>query len=124
MKRQPHFNPDVQVDPKSTQELLAEAKGIVFSGNCMYTIAKGYVDGMYTDASFYASEDLLRLVLIELKSCEGKGGGFLPAVKQLANVATLPGIVSASIGMPDIHSGYGFAIGNVAGENFVRIRPL
>lgn len=26
----------------------------------------------------------------------------------------MPGIVGASIGMPDIHSGYGFAIGNVA----------
>ena len=36
------------------------------------------------------------------------------AVKQLANVAGLPGIVKQSIGLPDIHSGYGFAIGNVA----------
>lgn len=25
-----------------------------------------------------------------------------------------PGIVGSSIGMPDIHSGYGFAVGNVA----------
>jgi RNA-splicing ligase RtcB len=41
-------------------------------------------------------------------------GGFLPAVKQIANVASLPGIVGASIGLPDVHSGYGFAIGNVA----------
>jgi len=32
----------------------------------------------------------------------------------VANVAALPGIVGASMGMPDIHSGYGFAIGNVA----------
>lgn len=29
-------------------------------------------------------------------------------------MAALPGIVGASMGMPDIHSGYGFAIGNVA----------
>ena len=42
------------------------------------------------------------------------GGGFLPAVKQVANVAALPGIVGASLAMPDLHSGYGFAIGNVA----------
>ena len=41
-------------------------------------------------------------------------GGFIPAVKQIANVAALPGIVGASLGMPDIHSGYGFSIGNVA----------
>lgn len=53
----------------------------------------------------------------ELKDhCLAKGfGGFLPAIKQIANVAALPGIVKASLGMPDLHSGYGFAIGNVAG---------
>ncbi len=37
-----------------------------------------------------------------------------PALEQVANVATLPGIVGASIGMPDIHWGYGFPIGGVA----------
>src|SRR6056297_2257976 len=36
------------------------------------------------------------------------------AVKQVANVAHLPGIVGRSIGMPDIHWGYGFPIGGVA----------
>lgn len=35
-------------------------------------------------------------------------------VKQIANVAALPGIVGRSVGLPDIHSGYGFAIGNMA----------
>lgn len=33
---------------------------------------------------------------------------------QVANVATLPGIVGCSFAMPDIHHGYGFAIGGVA----------
>ena len=33
---------------------------------------------------------------------------------QVVNVATLPGIVGKSIAMPDIHHGYGFAIGGVA----------
>jgi tRNA-splicing ligase RtcB len=33
---------------------------------------------------------------------------------QVANVATLPGIVGRSMAMPDIHWGYGFAIGGVA----------
>ena len=33
---------------------------------------------------------------------------------QIANVAALPGIVGRSVGLPDIHSGYGFAIGNMA----------
>ena len=36
------------------------------------------------------------------------------ALRQVANVACLPGIVGHSIGMPDIHWGYGFAIGGVA----------
>jgi tRNA-splicing ligase RtcB len=36
------------------------------------------------------------------------------AVEQVANVATLPGIVRASYAMPDIHWGYGFPIGGVA----------
>jgi len=34
--------------------------------------------------------------------------------QQVANVATLPGIVGASLAMPDIHWGYGFPIGGVA----------
>src|SRR5512135_338463 len=36
------------------------------------------------------------------------------AVEQVANVATLPGIVKCSTAMPDIHNGYGFPIGGVA----------
>jgi len=36
------------------------------------------------------------------------------SVDQVANVATLPGIVKASMAMPDVHAGYGFSIGGVA----------
>lgn len=36
------------------------------------------------------------------------------SLQQVANVATLPGIVGHSLAMPDIHSGYGFPIGGVA----------
>jgi tRNA-splicing ligase RtcB len=36
------------------------------------------------------------------------------ALEQVRNVACLPGIVKASLAMPDIHWGYGFAIGGVA----------
>lgn len=35
-------------------------------------------------------------------------------VEQVANVASLPGIVGASMAMPDVHTGYGFSIGGVA----------
>ena len=40
--------------------------------------------------------------------------GHEEALQQVANVATLPGVVAASIAMPDIHWGYGFPIGGVA----------
>jgi tRNA-splicing ligase RtcB len=36
------------------------------------------------------------------------------AVRQLINVAMLPGIVAPALAMPDIHQGYGFPIGGVA----------
>lgn len=44
---------------------------------------------------FYANERLQALTFDELEQSAGgeKGGGFLPAVKQIANVAALPGIV-------------------------------
>jgi tRNA-splicing ligase RtcB len=43
-----------------------------------------------------------------------KGMGADEGPKQVANVAHLPGIVKASLAMPDIHWGYGFPIGGVA----------
>ncbi len=57
---------------------------------------------MRVDGIIYADDALIEDVLA--------GGG--PA--QVANVASLPGIVSASLAMPDIHWGYGFPIGGVA----------
>ncbi len=42
------------------------------------------------------------------------------ALDQVANVAHLPGIVKASLAMPDIHWGYGFPIGGVAAFDWNR----
>src|SRR4029453_1820184 len=39
------------------------------------------------------------------------------SLEQVRNVATLPGIVEASYAMPDVHWGYGFPIGGVAGTD-------
>jgi tRNA-splicing ligase RtcB len=36
------------------------------------------------------------------------------SLQQVVNVAHLPGILGASLAMPDIHWGYGFPIGGVA----------
>lgn len=46
---------------------------------------------MNVPAKFFASPELLKLVSNEFRTA---GGGFTGAVQQLANVATLPGIVS------------------------------
>ncbi len=58
--------------------------------------------GMRVPGRVFASEALL------VKAKEDQ------AMQQVANVAHLPGIVSASMAMPDIHWGYGFPIGGVA----------
>ena len=67
-----------------------------------WRIPKSYMQGMRVDGIVYANEKLLR----QAKSDE--------ALKQVANVAHLPGIVKYSLAMPDLHWGYGFVIGGVA----------
>ncbi|CAD5122161.1 DgyrCDS10609 [Dimorphilus gyrociliatus] len=81
-----------------------------------WRIKKGFVPNMKVEGVFYVNDHLEKLMFEELQhACRPGGfGGFLPGVKQIANVAALPGIVGNSIGLPDIHSGYGFAIGNMA----------
>lgn len=81
-----------------------------------WRIKKGFQPNMNVEGIFYVNQTLEKLMLEELKNAcrPGMVGGFLPGVKQIANVAALPGIVGKSIGLPDIHSGYGFAIGNMA----------
>ncbi|KAJ7330166.1 hypothetical protein JRQ81_016340 [Phrynocephalus forsythii] len=83
--------------------------------NC-WRIKKGFVPNMNVEGVFYVNDPLEKLMFEELRNaCRGGGaGGFLPAMKQIGNVAALPGIVHRSIGLPDVHSGYGFAIGNMA----------
>ncbi|KPP57303.1 hypothetical protein Z043_124993, partial [Scleropages formosus] len=83
--------------------------------NC-WRIREGFVPNMQVEGLFYVNEPLEKLMFEELRNaCRGGGfGGFLPAMKQIGNVAALPGIVHKSIGLPDVHSGYGFAIGNMA----------
>ena len=88
----------------------------VNSALATYRIKTGFVPNMRVPCVFYVNDHLQALMFEELEQYVSRGdvGGFLPAVKQLANVAALPGIVKASIALPDVHSGYGFAIGNVA----------
>ncbi|XP_075261769.1 RNA-splicing ligase RtcB homolog [Convolutriloba macropyga] len=85
-------------------------------GKHMWRIKKGFVSNMNVDGLFFVNDHLEKLMFDELRMhCKFQGtGGFLPAMKQIGNVAALPGIVGRSIGLPDVHSGYGFAIGNMA----------
>jgi tRNA-splicing ligase RtcB len=70
--------------------------------DCRWRIPKSYKREMRVDAILYATEKMLDHIKRDM------------ALEQLANVATLPGIVSYAIAMPDIHWGYGFPIGGVA----------
>ncbi|NQT27613.1 RtcB family protein [candidate division KSB1 bacterium] len=65
-------------------------------------IPKDHVRGMRVPGIIYANEALMPLLAQD------------QAPQQVVNVAHLPGIVGASIAMPDIHWGYGFPIGGVA----------
>lgn len=78
----------------------------------------GLVPNMRVPGKIYVRDGLRQMLLDEVKQYhEQKGRGFLPALYQIGNVASLPGIVGASVALPDVHSGYGFAIGNVAAFN-------
>ncbi len=64
-------------------------------------VPKDYKPGMRTSGIIYADRIL-------------EGALESGSIEQVANVATLPGIVGASMAMPDVHTGYGFPIGGVA----------
>jgi tRNA-splicing ligase RtcB len=76
-------------------------EGIHQIGLHEWEIPVGYVAGMRVPGRIFLSESLGKIL---------EAG----AVQQLANVATLPGILKHSLAMPDIHWGYGFPIGGVA----------
>lgn len=76
-------------------------EGINRIGLHEWEIPVGYVAGMRVPGRIFLSESLGKIL---------EAG----AVQQLANVATLPGILKHSLAMPDIHWGYGFPIGGVA----------
>lgn len=68
----------------------------------LFRIPKQEHPGMRVDGLIYADEKLLKDIYHD------------KALEQVINVAHLPGIVNASLAMPDIHWGFGFPIGGVA----------
>lgn len=67
-----------------------------------YRIPKTNFPFMRVDGIIYADETLLEAIKND------------KTIEQIANTASLPGIIGYSLGMPDAHQGYGFAIGGVA----------
>ena len=67
-----------------------------------WKIPEDYKAGMRVPGLIYASKEMLESMREE------------QTLEQVANVASLPGIVGYSFAMPDIHWGYGFPIGGVA----------
>ena len=67
-----------------------------------WRIPKSYKQGMRVPGIIYADEEMIKAIRSD------------KAPEQVANVAFLPGIVDASLAMPDIHWGFGFPIGGVA----------
>src|SRR5713226_2017136 len=61
-----------------------------------WRIPKRYNPDMHVPGMVYADDELIEQMLND------------NALQQVANVATLPGIVGHSLAMPDIHWGYGF----------------
>jgi tRNA-splicing ligase RtcB (3'-phosphate/5'-hydroxy nucleic acid ligase) len=68
----------------------------------LWEIPIGTVAGMRVPARVFADAELLAAIEQDR------------SLEQLANVATLPGIVDAALAMPDIHQGYGFPVGGLA----------
>jgi tRNA-splicing ligase RtcB (3'-phosphate/5'-hydroxy nucleic acid ligase) len=86
----------VQSDPRSHSgpfDLIAE-------GRCRFRLTR--TGTMRVPGVVFASTALLGTI------------GEEQSLTQVANVASLPGIVEASYAMPDMHWGYGFPIGGVA----------
>jgi len=71
----------------------------------LWEIPKSFRSDMKVPARIYASE-----ILLEKTEPD--------AIKQIVNVASLPGIVKYSMAMPDCHTGYGFVIGGVAATRY------
>lgn len=72
----------------------------------LWELPQDFRPGMRVPARIYALEALLDPILAD------------KSVEQLINVACLPGIVKASMVMPDVHEGYGFPIGGVAATRY------
>src|SRR2546426_8626067 len=71
-----------------------------------YEIPRSYKPAMRTNGVIFIDEPMVA----QLRQDQ--------APEQVANVATMPGIIGNAMAMPDIHWGYGFPIGGGAGFDY------
>src|SRR5512137_837295 len=71
-------------------------------GDFRFLIPRSYNNGMRIEGMIYADDGMIKHIEKD------------QTLDQVANVATLPGLVGRSLAMPDAHQGYGFCIGGVA----------
>ncbi len=71
-----------------------------------YEIPRSYKPAMRTNGVIFIDEPMVA----QLRQDQ--------APEQVANVATMPGILGNAMAMPDIHWGYGFPIGGVAAFDY------
>jgi tRNA-splicing ligase RtcB len=68
-----------------------------------YELGREFRSDMHVPIRVFADEELLTQMRRD------------HSLDQLVNVSTLPGITRCALGMPDMHQGYGFPVGGVAG---------
>lgn len=72
-------------------------------GEVQYELGRERRADMHVPVRVFADEELISQIRRD------------HSLEQLVNVSTLPGITRAAMGMPDMHEGYGFPVGGVAG---------
>jgi tRNA-splicing ligase RtcB len=90
------MEPTVEVPPRPSPLLRP-------LGPALHELDVSFRADMRVPARIVADEELLRQMSQDR------------SILQLVNVTTLPGIQGFAIGMPDMHEGYGFPVGGVAG---------
>ena len=85
---------------------MFEIKNLKKISSNIWEVSKDFRQDMRVPARIFASEKLLDEILSD------------NSINQLINVSTLPGIQKYALSMPDIHEGYGFPVGGVAGFDF------
>jgi tRNA-splicing ligase RtcB len=81
---------------------MTESSALIQKSEFIYEIDPSFREDMRVPARLFANAALLTQILQDR------------SLWQLVNVATLPGVESMALAMPDIHEGYGFPIGGVA----------